>query len=94
MKCSKQMLENVVVEDQPTQVSPPWQRLSQLLLSTLSWMATAFCSIAWQLVAFPIIHFHVEFGSPGGCFVKVLSLFQEVAGDTGKALPYPLGLEE
>lgn len=62
MKCSKQMLENIVVEKQPTQVSPSQQGLSQLLLSTLSWMANAFCSIARQLVAFPEVHFHVEFG--------------------------------
>lgn len=66
MKCSKQMLENIVVENQPTQVSPPPQRLSQLLPSTLSRTATAFsfCSIAWQLVAFPGVYFHMGFGSP------------------------------
>lgn len=69
------MLENIVVDNQPTQVSPPPQRLSQLLLSALSRMATAFCSIAWKLVAFPGIYFHLEFGSPGRHFGKVLGLF-------------------
>lgn len=69
------MPENIVVENRPAQVSFPLQRLSQLLLSVLSQTATAFCSIAWQLVAFPSVHFHVEFGSPEGHFGKVLGLF-------------------
>jgi len=75
MKCSKQMPENIVVENQPTQVSLPPRRLSHLLPSALSRMATAFCSVAWQLVAFSDVYLHKEFGSPGGHFGKVLGLF-------------------
>lgn len=75
MKCSKQMPENIVVENQPAQVSFPLQRLIQLLPSVLSLTATAFCSIAWRSVAFPRVRFHVEFGSPGGHSGKVLGLF-------------------
>lgn len=63
MKCSKQMLENIVVENQPTKVSPRSAEAEPALQSTLSLTVTAFCSIAWQLVAFPWGYFHVEFGS-------------------------------
>lgn len=72
MKCSKQMLENIVVEKQPTKVSPCFTEAKPALWSTLSQIATAFCSIAWQLVAFPWRYFHVEFGSAEGHFGKVL----------------------
>lgn len=74
MKCSKQMLENIVVENQPTKVCPCSTEAEPALWSALSQIATAFCSIAWQLVAFSWGHFHVEFGFAEGRFGKVLGL--------------------
>lgn len=73
MKCSKQMLENIVVENQPTKVSPRSTEAEPALRSALSQIVTAFCSIA-KLVAFPWGYFHVEFGSAEGHFGKVLGL--------------------
>lgn len=74
MKCSKQMLENIVVENQPTKVSPCSAEAEPALWSSLSQIATAFCSIACQLVVFPWGYFHAEFDSAEGHFGKVLGL--------------------
>lgn len=68
------MLENIVVENQPTKVSPRSAEAEPALRSALSPTATAFCSTAWQLVAFPWGYFHVEFGSAEGHFGTVLGL--------------------
>lgn len=68
------MLENIVVENQPTKVSPHSAEAEPALRSALSPTATAFCSTAWQLVAFPWGYFHVEFGSAEGHFGTVLGL--------------------
>lgn len=68
------MLENIVVENQPTKVSPCSAEAEPALRSALSPTATAFCSTAWQLVAFPWGYFHVEFGSAEGHFGTVLGL--------------------
>lgn len=68
------MLENIVVEIQPTKVHPHSAEAEPALWSALSQIATAFCSIAWQLVAFPWGYFHVEFGSAEGHFGNALGL--------------------
>lgn len=74
MKCSKQMLENIVIENQPTKVPPRSAEAEPALWSSLFQIPPAFCSIAWQLVAFPWGYFHEEFDSAEGHFGKVLSL--------------------